>query len=293
MPSLSLPFPIPVVAASTAALHPPEAAEAMPEYLAMPRDMATFHAPRLPEATAPALLAAVVCRLRDFHTRMVAMDFVQATEVTEDLLCWSAAERTLAGDLLGFGEVSAYTHAAADGLHWRVQETAFAGLWRVLALDATETIRRDFLQGGAIPPVLADLMRATSQAVLPLPDYSGEGVMNAPALAHEILATASGNAETRVINLTLLPMSEADLDLLYTWLGHHAVSILSRGYGNCRVTSTRLANVWWVQYFNSMDALILNTLEITPMPEAALAAREDYEDTLARLEEYLHTLESV
>ena len=259
----------------------------------MPHDMATFNAPRLPEATDVALLAAVVRRLRDLRGRMAATDFAKAAEVTEDLLLWSEAERALAGDLLGFGEVSAYTHAAADGLHWRAQETAFAGLWRVLALDAAETIQRDFLQGGAIPPVLSDIMRATSQPVLPLPDYAVDGVMNAPALAHEILATAGSHAETRVINLTLLPVSETDLDILYTWLTHHAVSILSRGYGNCRITSTRLANVWWVQYFNSMDTLILNTLEITAMPEAARAAREDYEDTLDRLEEYLHTLESV
>ncbi|MDR1890198.1 MAG: hydrogenase expression/formation protein [Zoogloeaceae bacterium] len=283
-------FPIPVVAASTAAVHPPEAAEAAPEYLAMPHDMATFNAPRLPEATEPALLAAVVRHLRDLRGRMAATDFLQATKVTEDLLLWSEAERALAGDLLGFGEVSAYTHAP-EALQWRIQETAFAGLWRVLALDDAETIHRDFLQAGAIPPVLADTMRTTSQPALPLPDFTQEGIMNAPALAHEIVARAATHgAPTQVINLTLLPVSEADLDILYAWLGHRAVSILSRGYGNCRITSTRLANVWWVQYFNSMDALILNTLEITPMPAAALAAREDYEDTLARLDEYLRSL---
>ena len=264
----------------------------------MPHDMATFNAPRLPEATEPALLAAVVYRLRDLRARMAATDFLQATEVTEDLLRWSKAERALAGDLLGFGEVSAYTQASQTSqtskpLHWRVQETAFAGLWRVLALDASENIHQDFLQVGAIPPVLADTMRANSQTTLPLPDYSSEGVMNAPALAHELLASAVEPTTTRVINLTLLPVSETDLDILYAWLGHREVSILSRGYGNCRITSTRLTNVWWTQYFNSMDALILNTLEVTAMPEAALAAREDYEDTLARLDEYLHSLASV
>jgi hypothetical protein len=74
-----------------------------------------------------------------------------------------------------------------------------------------------------------------------------------------------------------LPVSDADLDTLYGWLGHREVSILSRGYGNCRITSTRLQNVWWVQYFNSMDALILNSIEIVGMPEVALAADEDFD----------------
>jgi hypothetical protein len=62
---------------------------------------------------------------------------------------------------------------------------------------------------------------------------------------------------------------------------------------SCRVatatagTSTRLRNVWWVQYFNSMDTLILNSIEIVGMPEVALAADEDFSDSLERLREYL------
>ena len=90
-----------------------------------------------------------------------------------------------------------------------------------------------------------------------------------------------------VINLSLLPVSDADLDTLYGWLGHREVSILSRGYGNCRITSTRLKNVWWVQYFNSMDVLILNSIEVGGMPEVALAAPEDFADSIQRLQEYL------
>jgi len=38
-----------------------------------------------------------------------------------------------------------------------------------------------------------------------------------------------------------------------------------------------------VQYFNNMQTLILNTIEVTPMPEAAVAAREDIVETRARL----------
>ena len=110
------------------------------------------------------------------------------------------------------------------------------------------------------------------------------------ALVEEIRMQAaawkSGHA-AHVINLTLLPVSDADLDTLYGWLGHREVSILSRGYGNCRITSTRLKNVWWVQYFNSMDTLILNSIEIVGMPEVALAADEDFTDSVERLREYL------
>mgnify|MGYP000724044400 FL=1 len=67
--------------------------------------------------------------------------------------------------------------------------------------------------------------------------------------------------------------------------------MLSRGYGNCRITSTRLRNTWWVQYFNSMDHLILNTIEVTSVPEVALAAPEDFADSVERLAEWVAALQ--
>ncbi len=48
--------------------------------------------------------------------------------------------------------------------------------------------------------------------------------------------------------------------------------------------------MWWVQYFNSMDTLILNTIEVVDMPEVVLAADEDYTDTIERLGEYIAML---
>ena len=44
-------------------------------------------------------------------------------------------------------------------------------------------------------------------------------------------------------------------------------------------------DVWRVQYFNSMNTLILNTIEIVDVPEVALAAAEDLEDSRERLTE--------
>ena len=61
------------------------------------------------------------------------------------------------------------------------------------------------------------------------------------------------------------------------------VTVLSRGFGNCRISSTAARHVWRVQYFNNMQTLILNTIEVTPMPEVALAAHEDLLETRDRL----------
>jgi hydrogenase-1 operon protein HyaF len=63
------------------------------------------------------------------------------------------------------------------------------------------------------------------------------------------------------------------------------VAIMSRGFGSCRVSSTSVRDVWRVQYFNSMQTLILNTLEVVDVPEVALAAAEDLADSRERLGE--------
>lgn len=277
-PSTMRPFPISVVA-----MGPGSQGEEAPDYMPMPR-METFAAPRLPDNVSPESIAAASEMLGAFVERMETCGFSGGAEL--NLLELRPRVREVINQSLGFGEVSAFTTAPR---HWRVQETAFAGLWRVLEVAEDAQFVIDRLETGPIPSVLGDAMRSVTGTELLAPDYP-TGVMNAPALVEEIRLQAAawqpGDA-AHIINLTLLPVSDADLDTLYGWLGHREVSILSRGYGNCRITSTRLQNVWWVQYFNSMDTLILNSIEIVDMPEVALAADEDFADSIERLREYL------
>ena len=61
--------------------------------------------------------------------------------------------------------------------------------------------------------------------------------------------------------------------------------MLSRGFGNCRIASTLVRGAWRVQYLNSMNTIILNTIEVVDVPEVALAATEDLEDSKARMRE--------
>ena len=65
------------------------------------------------------------------------------------------------------------------------------------------------------------------------------------------------------------------------------ITILSRGYGNCRIGSTNKMNVWWVKFYNSEDKLILNTIEVVDVPGVAIAAPEDIIDSAERLKEIL------
>ena len=90
-----------------------------------------------------------------------------------------------------------------------------------------------------------------------------------------------------VINLTLLPLSPADIQFLGETLGSGPVETLSRGYGDCQITSTAYPGIWWVRYTNSMGTLILNTLEISDIPAVACAAQDDLDDSRRRFSELL------
>ena len=69
------------------------------------------------------------------------------------------------------------------------------------------------------------------------------------------------------------------------------MAILSRGYGNCRVTACAQPHVWKVQFFNSMDTLILDTYEVCEIPEVAVAAVEDLEDSATRIRDVIGAIQ--
>ena len=99
------------------------------------------------------------------------------------------------------------------------------------------------------------------------------GAMNVMPLLAEIrdrMAAHRPGEPARIINFSLLPMNEADMGFLQQTLGDGPVRLVSRGYGACSVHATGARHVWSVQFFNSMDTIILDTLEIGDTPLAAL-----------------------
>ncbi|HHA19568.1 MAG TPA: hydrogenase expression/formation protein, partial [Methylophaga sp.] len=190
--------------------------------------------------------------------------------------------------LLGDGEVSAQ---CGGDINAEIQESVLAGLWRVHYLDNNKNIIRDTMEVAAIPGIISEMTFQNAQEnldvdALNIPDT----VYNAPPLLVEIsdkLPNYKSGDEPHVINLSLLPHTEGDIEFLSDSLGIGPTVILSRGYGNCRISSTGTKNVWWVQYFNSQDTLILNTIEISKVPEVAIASNEDLEDSAERLNEIL------
>ena len=283
--------------------QPPEGDDAALDYLAMPGAMHTYRQPLLPEPEDAVACVAGIAALRALALLLSGYR-VGAMPQVLDLNALPPADRRLVEDSLGEGEVSSLRRAAdaAGGrpddtaADMEAQETRLAGVWRVRAArDATGRWRRDVLEVSDVPGFVH--AHAFNGAVddVTLPDPLPDGVMNAPGVIAELLEQVQARADdsdlpAHVVNLTLLPQSEQDLTLRGDALGRGAGSILSRGYGNCRVTATGLRHVWWVQYFNSDDRLILNTLEVTRVPAAVLAAQEDVDDSAERLQEILAAL---
>ena len=61
-------------------------------------------------------------------------------------------------------------------------------------------------------------------------------------------------------------------------------------WGDCRIDATATTGVWRVRYYNSADTLILDTFEVTDVPEVACAAPEDIADSAERLADILAAL---
>lgn len=279
------PFPIRVVA-----LGPGSQTDDAPDYLPMPKDMATYEPPPLPEPEAVAAQPGCIEVLRAALEALRRQDAVDAAAVIQ-LDALKPGERTLLNQLLGEGEVAAQV-TGDDGV--RVQESVFAGVWRVVYLEAGRPVR-DTLEVGAIPRALLAAARLDASGVAVAPGEAADGVTNAPALLVELDDHARRwrpGEPPHVVNLTLLPLSAGDVAHLDAQLGTGRVQILSRGYGNCRIGNTRLPHTWRVTYFNSTDLVILDTLEVSAVPEVACAAREDLQDSAERLAEVLDWVSS-
>jgi hydrogenase-1 operon protein HyaF len=283
---MATPFPIPVRAAPVIGpgSQPPED-DADLSFLPLPREMNTFEMPRVPEHVDPSLLTGV----RDLIAQLVgALDAYDAVnDVGRPVLELAGLPAPLLkvlAEVLGEGEVSIKVRGLPE---LRVQETVFAGLWRCCAIDAEQRVVRDWLEAGAVPHAVIDAAQAAAGAAL-APVTLPEGTMNSPSLLAELaacLADVAPGRAARQINLTLLPLAPEDRSVLESALPNGPVAMISRGFGNCHITSTLTRHVWRVQYFNTMKTLILDTIEVVDVPEAATASPEDLADTRERLAE--------
>jgi len=255
------------------------------QYLDMSRDMNTFQMPLVPERVDVAALSESRDKLKELLAVLEPWDpAVSDLGPRIDVSGLSPAAIEITDQMLGEGEVSIKVDGARKA---RIQESVFAGIWRVCELDAAGRLIGDWIEAASLPAIVHEEARcATSPS--PRPVAIPEGAMNSPALLNEIadrMVHRRSGTPAHVINLTLFPLTPEDHQVLEHALPVGPIGIISRGFGNCRISSTLARNVWRVQYFNTMNTLILNTLEVVEAPEVARAAVEDLIDSRERLAE--------
>jgi hydrogenase-1 operon protein HyaF len=264
-------------------------------YMPMPREMHTYELPRLPEDDAVAAAPAALALLEQLQDALDAAVSAAADAGREPSVLaldgLDGGSLNLLHQLLGEGEVA----LQIDGeVRIRAQETVLAGVWWLQQLNAQGAPITQWLEVADVP-ASARRYAFAEQAVPAQAEAPAPGVLNAPSVLVELLDVARQHAAQprqvpHVVNLSLLPFSPQDHACLSQQLGQGAVVILSRGYGNCRISATAVAGIWRVQYFNSTDQLILDTLEVIDMPQVACAALEDLEDSALRLREIREVL---
>lgn len=285
-------FPIPLVALGPGTHTEDETLD----YLPLPKDMATYRPPVLPEPEE------LVGREQARHVLEQVLAMLDrcaqgGAPGQVSLAGLDAADIALVNQALGEGEASAIVADREGASELRVQESVFAGVWRLMTWRADELLD-DVIEVGPVPTRFAVTAAEDVWPQGALPQWVGAlppNVQNAPLLIDEIrdqaLRWAPGQLP-HVVNLSLLPVTPEDIGFLDHHLGTGRLLVLSRGYGNCRISNTRLPNCWRVVYYNAMDKVILNTVEVVDMPEVAMAAPEDLRDSHTRLLDVLTYLEA-
>lgn len=272
----------------------PDASEEGLAYLPMPSGMRVYepHLPEVADPTCAAAARAVLIRIHEALARWSADPAPTSGEIRIPVDDLDAPVLALVDEALGEGEVSVKVERAGDRLE--IQEASLAGVWRVRAFGngmAGDRTARESLLVGSFPRVALNRAFNATSPILTGP--APAGLMNGMPILTELLDRSAawhrGDAP-HAVNFSLLPHTPEDLAFIELRLGVGATTVLSRGYGNCRVTATATPNVWWVRYYNSVDTLILDTVEIVDVPAVVCAAAEDIADSTERLAEILDAL---
>lgn len=202
-----------------------------------------------------------------------------------DLAELDAAGRKQIDEVFGEGEVT----VSGDGCFAR--EAVLPGIWRVYLAETGEG-ERDLIEPGRFPTSVAALIFRKARTALEIPANFEPGVMNAQLLLAEIndrLAHMGNSGEPHVINLSRLPHTDMDLKVLDDQLGASGFTIQSHGFGLCTASATATRNVWRVRFHDAQGILILDTIEMTPIPEVVRATSEDITLSAERLADIIRT----
>ncbi|MEL6301502.1 MAG: hydrogenase expression/formation C-terminal domain-containing protein [Pseudomonadota bacterium] len=186
--------------------------------------------------------------------------------------------------VLGTSGISISYDGAANA---RIQESVFAGVWRVRHYDDDGRVNADIVEVAPLPKLIARAVFTKAAAQFALASLKTLPVALKRILSelHEALICYAERGVTHVMNLT--DTEESHLELMQALFGLGPAVIESRGSGNCRITSTNIRGLWWVQFFNTQGEMIVNSLEVATVPSLVSAEPDDLSESADSLRNLL------
>ncbi|ENN88343.1 MULTISPECIES: hydrogenase expression/formation protein [Rhizobium] len=200
-----------------------------------------------------------------------------------DIFEFDDDDKKLVTQTLGKGEVCGVA-ALPSGVLAQFKEAVMAGVWHMRFTDPAGDLIAEYIEVGPIPMTVRRACTALPALVSHGP--APPGAMNVMPVLTEIgdrIVQYRDGDPAHAIILSLFPMSIEDVNFLQVTLGAGPVQLTSRGYRTCRVTAAGARNVWSVQFYDNMDEIVLDMLQIVDIPSLALATEEDFRDSAARL----------
>ena len=108
----------------------------------------------------------------------------------------------------------------------------------------------------------------------------------AAAVLAEIAAALARLAETgeeTLIDLKSLPLSPADLDHLGEILGKGEVDCALEVAGRSEVRETSFSGVWWIRHYGAGDAIAVEEIAVTRIPDILMSHPDDVALAASRL----------
>ncbi|MEL6366440.1 MAG: hydrogenase expression/formation C-terminal domain-containing protein [Pseudomonadota bacterium] len=168
----------------------------------------------------------------------------------------------------------------------RIQESVLAGVWRVRHYDDGR-VNADIVEVAPLPKLIARAVFTKAAT-----EFAPASIKTLPVALksilselHEALTCYMERGVTHVMNLT--DTEESHLELMQALFGLGPAVIESRGYGNCRITSTTIRGLWWVQFFNTRGEMIVNSLEVATVPNLVSAEPDDLSESADSLKNLL------
>ncbi|UWU25718.1 hydrogenase expression/formation protein (plasmid) [Rhizobium sp. CB3060] len=192
-------------------------------------------------------------------------------------------DKKLITQTLGKGEVCGVA-ALPYGVLAQFQEAVVAGVWHIRFADSRGDLIAEYIEVGPIP--IAVRRACTALPALVSHGPAPPGAMNVMPLLTEIgdrIVQYREGDPAHVIILSLFPMSIEDVNFLQVTLAGGPVQLTSRGYRPCRVAAAGARNVWSVQFYDNMDKIVLDMLQIVDIPSVVLATEEDFRESAAHL----------